>query len=72
MTPVAVLLYVVHVMSKDPGEEFWHNNIMALMIIADVVLFTPMLTTWRLFVLTWVGLAFNFLAYLLCYYLLIE
>ena len=45
---------------------------MALMIMAGVVLLTPVITIWGLFVLPWVGMAFNFLSYFLCYYLLMK
>ena len=72
MPPAATLLHVVHVMSKNPGEEIWHTNIMASMIIDGVVLLTPIKTVWGLFVLPWVGMAFNFLAYSLCYYMLMK
>ena len=72
MAPAAVLLHVVHVMSKNLGKVIWHTNIMALMIMDGVVLLIPLITTWGLFVLPWVGMAFNFLAYLLCYYLLMK
>jgi len=72
MPPAAALLHVVHVMSKNPGEEIWHTNIMALMIMAGVVLLTPVISIWGFFVLPWVGMAFNFLTYFLCYYLLMK
>lgn len=71
MPPVAMLLRVVHVMSKNPGKEIWHTNIMALTIIAGVLLLTPVITTWGLFMLPWVGMTF-YLAYFLCYYLLMK
>ena len=72
MAPAAVLLHVVHVMPKNRGKEIWHTNIMALMIIDGVVLLTPINTMLGLFVLPWVGMAFNFLAYFLCYYMLTK
>ena len=72
MPPAAVFLHLVHVMSKNPGEEIWHTNIMALMIMAGVVLLTPVITIWGLFVLPWVGIAFHFQAYFLYYYLLMK
>ena len=66
MFPADMLLHVVHVMSKNPGVEIWHTNIMALMIMDGVVLLTPINTMLGLFVLPWVGMAYNFLAYSLC------
>ena len=72
MSPAAMLLHVVHVMSKNLGKEIWHTNIMALMIMAGVVLLTPINTMLELFVLPWVGMAFNILAYFLCYYMLLK
>ena len=72
MPPAAASLHIVHVMSKNPGKEICHTNIMALMIMAGVTLLTPVITTWGLFVLPWVGMAFDFLEYFLCYYLLMK
>ena len=72
MPPAAALLLIVHVMSKNPGKEICHTNIMALMIMAGLVLLTPVITIWGLFVLPWVGMAFNFLVYFFCYYLLMK
>ena len=46
MAPAAMLLHVVHVMSKNLGKEIWHTNIMALMIIDGVVLLIPIKTVW--------------------------
>ena len=46
MPPAAVLLHVVHVMSKNLGKEIWYTNIMALMIMAGVVLLNQIFTVW--------------------------
>ena len=46
MPPETMLLHVVHVMSKNPGVEIWHTNIMELMIMAGVVFLTPIITIW--------------------------
>ena len=72
MAPAAVFLHVVHVMSNNLGKEIWHTNIMALMIMAGVVLLTPINTMLGLFVIPWVGMDFNFLAYFLCYFMLMK
>ena len=69
MAPAAVLLHVVHVMSKIPGVEIWHTNIMELMIMAGMVLLTPINTIWG-FVrspLGWNGFQFSSLFPLLLY-----
>ena len=69
MPPVAVLLHVVHVMSKILGKETWHTNIMALMIMAGVVLFTPITTMWGCvrYPLGWNGFQFSIIFPLLLY-----
>ena len=64
--------FLNYVLSIKTDEGIWYPFILALSIIAGMSLGVSIHSVWVLFVTPWVGMVFNYLAYFLCNYFLIE